>query len=246
LSEASYRWNNTDAVVAYDSGAPVIHPRYLEVQTAVLAALPFAAGHPFRIVDLGGGSGRLLQRLLAAFPSAFASLIDQSEPFLALARDHLAQFDGRVAFLQLRLQDDWEKAVAPVDGIVSTSAIHHLEPAEKRKLYGRCYTALNPGGVFINGDEYRPSSDSEYLALLEKWGRHMEAALATGAIPESFGHIVAAWTKRNISEFDRPRTSGDDCHETVEAQIQALRQAGFRRAALTWQKDLWGVLVAQK
>ena len=50
------------------------------------------------------------------------------------------------------------------NAIVSTSAIHHLEPAEKRELYAACCAALAPGEMFINGDEYRPESDAEFCA----------------------------------------------------------------------------------
>jgi hypothetical protein len=36
---AEYRWNQKDAAAGYDAGAPLVHPRYVDVQDAVLAAL---------------------------------------------------------------------------------------------------------------------------------------------------------------------------------------------------------------
>ena len=246
MPEDDYRWNQLGAAAAYDEAAPIIHPRYIAVQDAILAAIPFAADRPFRIVDVGGGSGRLVERLLARFPAASAIVMDQSQPFLELAAKRLAAFDGRAACLQRRLQDDWLEDVAPVDLIVSSSAIHHLEPAEKQTLFRKCVAALAPGGVFINGDEHRPEADDDYRALLVQWDEHMHAAIADGRIPESFDATLQRWRLRNLVEFGTPRTSGDDCLETAEVQVEYLRQAGFSAVDVTWRDRLWAVFVAIK
>jgi tRNA (cmo5U34)-methyltransferase len=80
-----YRWNTSAAAEAYDHSAPAIHPHYKAVQNAIIDHLPFAQNESFIVVDLGGGSGRLLERMLERFAGAHAVLFDQSEPFLALA-----------------------------------------------------------------------------------------------------------------------------------------------------------------
>ena len=246
MSTTDYRWNQTQAAADYDAAAPVIHPQYVTVQEEVLAALPFAATAAFRLVDVGGGSGRLVERVLEEFPKATATVMDQSEPFLGVAQQRLARFGSRASFVKQRLQDDWPAVVGPVDAVVSSSAIHHLEPTEKQQLFAKVFAAIPGGGVFINGDEHRPASDAEYLALLEQWGGHMESAHANGAIPESFGSVIEAWKKRNIAEFGSPRKSGDDCLETSETQVAYLRAAGFNPVGVTWSRDLWAVFVARK
>jgi tRNA (cmo5U34)-methyltransferase len=246
MSTTDYRWNQTQAAADYDAAAPVIHPQYVTVQEEVLAALPFATDQAFRLVDVGGGSGRLVERVLEEFPQATAVVMDQSEPFLGVAQQRLARFGSRASFVKQRLQDDWAAAVGPVDAVVSSSAIHHLEPAEKQNLFAKIFATLTSGGVFINGDEHRPASDADYLALLEQWGRHMESSHASGAIPESFGSVIEAWKKRNIAEFGSPRKSGDDCLETSETQVGYLRAAGFNPVDVTWSRDLWAVFVGRK
>lgn len=246
MSTTDYRWNQSQAAVDYDAAAPVIHPQYVAVQDGMLAALPFGAEQAFRLVDVGGGSGRLVERVLEQFPSATAVVMDQSEPFLGVAQQRLARFGARAAFVKHRLQDEWTAAVGPVDAVVSSSAIHHLEPVEKQQLFAKIFAALPSGGVFINGDEHRPASDAEYLVLLEQWGRHMESSHASGAIPESFGTVIDAWKKRNIAEFSRPRKSGDDCLETSETQVGYLRAAGFNPVDVPWSRELWAVFVARK
>jgi tRNA (cmo5U34)-methyltransferase len=248
MSTTDYRWNQTQAAADYDAAAPIIHPRYVESQDAVLAALgeQAFAQRPFHVVDLGGGSGRLIERVLEEFASATATVVDQSAPFLELARQRLARFDGRSACIVGTLQGDWRSEVGPVDAVVSTSAIHHLLPEEKQRLFGEIFAALPAGGAFINGDEARPADDGEFRALLEAWRDHMEGAVASGAIPPTFGEIVVKWTRRNLDEFSAPFQSGNDCLETVETQVGYLRAAGFAEVRVPWQRELWAAFVARK
>jgi cyclopropane fatty-acyl-phospholipid synthase-like methyltransferase len=247
MTATEYRWNTSAAAAAYDEAAPTIHPHYVTVQDEILRRLPFASDEPFTIVDMGGGSGRLMARILDRFVAAQGVVVDQSEPFLALAERRLRPFGPQARIVQRRLQNNWaaELPNAP-NAIVSTSAIHHLEPEEKRALFGRIFAALAPGGMFINGDEHRPVSDAEFRGLLEKWSKHMFSALDEGRIPESFRATIDQWRSRNIDRFGEPKKSGDDCLETIEAQLAYLRDAGFAPAEATWAEDLWAVVVAEK
>jgi tRNA (cmo5U34)-methyltransferase len=183
---AAYRWNTSVAAEAFDAAAEFIHPFYLDIQDQILAQLQFLAEEPALIVDLGGGSGRLVERILTHFPHAIAVLVDQSEPFLALAERRLQPFRSRARLVKRRLQEEWASDLPDAaQAIVSMSAIHHLDPAEKRSLYARCYDALAPGGLFINGDEFRPESNSEYRAQLEWWVANKNSATERGLIPAS-------------------------------------------------------------
>lgn len=252
-AEPTYRWNISEAAEAFDQAAEFIHPRYLTVQDEVLRQLPFDASEQFVLVDLGAGSGRLVERVLTNFPNSRAVLVDQSEPFLAIAERRLQKFSRRVSFVQCSLQDDWPSKLEarpevypPRRAIVSMSAIHHLDPAEKQSLFVSCYEVLTPGGVFINGDECRPESDADYLAAMKWWCNEKEAADRRGQIPESFRSRFAAWYDRNVRRFGEPKKSGDDCHETVATQIGYLQNAGFSKVESTWAEQLWAVIVARK
>jgi tRNA (cmo5U34)-methyltransferase len=241
----SYRWNTPDAALAYDQAAPAIHPHYHEMQDQILAALPFAQDERFSMVDLGGGSGRFLGRCLQQFSQARGFLIDQSAAFLALAQQRLAPFGQRASLVSAKLQSDWATELSePPRAIVSMSAIHHLGPAEKCDLYGRCRATLADDGVFLTGDEFRPADDDTYLQLLTRWARHMQSALANGAIPASFRATLDQWYAKNIETFGSPKQSGDDFHETAAIQQQYLLEAGFATAEMVWGTELWGVLYA--
>lgn len=244
---APYRWNTTAAAESYDRAAPAIHPFYTVVQDQILTALPFACDENFRLIDLGGGSGRFVGRFLEQFPNASAVVVDQSEPFLAIAERRLSCFGRRAHVIQSKLQDDWPSRLpAAPQAIVSMSAIHHLLPAEKRNLYARVHQTLAPGGVFVNGDEFRPESEADFRALLERWSTHMQSGIDEGRIPSDFQPIYDHWYERNLNRFGSPKASGDDCQETIAVQRQYLATAGFSAARVTWNEQLWGVLAATK
>lgn len=243
----TYRWNVAEHAAGYDAAAEVVHPYYDEAHDAVIAQIARPADAEFLLVDLGGGSGRLVERFLKRFTRARAVVVDQSEAFLELAKSKLAPFTPRASFLVSRLQDDWSsKLPEQPTAIISTSAIHHLEPAEKRALYQQCYDALLPLGILANGDEVRAESDGEYRAALEKWAAHMQRIMNEGLVVESFHPMLKKWQERNVTRFDQPRISGDDCHETIRTQLAYLADCGFRSVSSPWQREMWAVLLGIK
>lgn len=240
---AEYRWNISEFAAGFDAAAEHIHPHYIELQDRILDMLPFGRESESLFVDAGGGSGRLVEGFLSRFSRARAIIIDQSAAFLALAERRLARFGPRAECRLARLQEDWTGSLptAPA-AIVSMSAIHHLEPAEKQCLYRRCFQSLAPGGVFINADEVRPADDADYLARSKAWVGHKRRAMDAGLIPESIHPALRQWEERNVNHFGEPRKSGDDCHETVEAQLGCLRDAGFRQVECPWYQEIWAIL----
>lgn len=237
-----YRWNKQELAAGYDASAQYVHPHYLELQQFLVNML-LAAERTGYVIDLGGGTGRLAEQILAASPSARVLVIDQSEAALEIAAQRMAPFASRGHVALSRLQDDWTPLLAaPPTAIVSMSAIHHLDAGEKRQLYQRCFDALAPGGILANGDEIRDEDDAVYLRHMQTWGRHMDAMIAAGNIAESFHDALHQWQARNIGGFGEPRTSGDDCHQTIAEQLDYFRQAGFRQVDAPWHRDLWAVL----
>ncbi len=243
----TYRWNVANHAEGYDASAEVVHPYYLEMQETILERIARPRDAEFLLVDLGGGSGRLAEKFLARFPRAQAVVIDQSEAFLEIAARRLAPFDGRGTCQVARLQDDWAELLQrPAEAIVSMSAIHHLSPAEKRQVYAQAHAALQPLGMLLNGDEIRDPDDAKYLAALEKWAAHMREVVAAGQVSEPMIPMLEKWQERNVANFDQPRSSGDDCHETIAAQLGYFCDCGFRSVGAPWQKEMWAVLEAVK
>ena len=242
-----YRWNVADHAAGYDAAAEVIHPYYLEIQDAILDQIARPRDARFLLVDLGGGSGRLAEKFLARFPQASAVVVDQSEAFLEIAARRMAPFGGRGSCLVARLEDDWTSQLpeAP-SAITSMSAIHHLVPEEKQRLYEQAQRALQPLGIFLNGDEVRHPDDDHYRRRLEAWAAHLLEIVGDGRVSETMRPMFEKWKDRNVTRFDEPRASGDDCHETVQAQLAYLCDCGFRSVGVPWQQDMWAVMEAVK
>ncbi len=242
-----YRWNVADHAAGYDASAQYIHPHYLAIQDAILDLIERRNDEEFLWVDIGGGSGRLAERFLTRYQRATAIVVDQSQPFLALAEARMARFGGRGRCLLARLQDDWRSQLpAAPQAIVSMSAIHHLDPGEKRRLYQQCYEALVPGGILLNGDEIRDPDDAAYLQAMKTWVAHMQRVVADGLVSEPMKPMLERWAERNTVHFGQPRASGDDYHETLATQLDYLRQSGFRRVDSPWQRQMWAILRAVK
>lgn len=242
-----YRWNLSEAASGYDRSAQDVHPFYIEIQDLILDRLTDDPTTPFTFLDAGGGSGRLAERALDRFPRAQAVLLDQSEAFLALAERRLNRFASRVSLHCGRLQDDWGSRIGgPFSRIVSMSAIHHLDPDEKAAFYRRCSAALEPSGRLINGDEIRPVDDGAYRAELQTWAAHMQRMILSGQVPESMHATLRGWMERNVDCFGEPKFSGDDCHETVSAQLDYLRAAGLVDCHELWHRALWSVFQGTK
>lgn len=243
----TYRWNVADHAAGYDATAEVIHPYYLEIQEAILNRIARPKNAEFLLVDLGGGSGRLVEKFLARFPRATAVVVDQSEAFLAIAATRIAPFDGRGSCLVARLQDDWTTALPAAPAVItSMSAIHHLDPPQKQQLYARAYAVLEPMGLVLNGDEIRAQDDGAYRAALETWAAHMRRIVDAGLVSAAMRPMLEGWQERNVTQFGQPRASGDDCHETIESQLAYLCDCGFRSVGVAWQKEMWAVLEGVK
>jgi hypothetical protein len=74
----------------------------------------------------------------------------------------------------------------------------------------------------------------------------MQTVAAAGQLPDAFRAMCEKWIERNVTHFDKPRASGDDCHETIRAQLACLCDCGFRSTSAPWHKDMWAVLLGVK
>jgi SAM-dependent methyltransferase len=117
-------------------------PAYDELQHRVAEAS--AGVDAGRILDLGAGTGATARAVRTVHPDATIVAVDESARMLELV--DVAGVETRVA----RLQD--ELPAGPFDLAVSALAVHHLDAAEKRALFGRVREVLRDGGRFVLGD----------------------------------------------------------------------------------------------
>jgi len=92
------------------------------------------------VLDVGCGTGRVTEALLALVPQGRVLAMDASADMVALARARLGDRAEVWCADALELEVD-----EPVDAIVSTAALHWV--ADHDRLWTRLAGALRPGGV---------------------------------------------------------------------------------------------------
>jgi 2-polyprenyl-3-methyl-5-hydroxy-6-metoxy-1,4-benzoquinol methylase len=118
------------------------------------------------LLEVGCGVGRMTEHLARQFQRVLA--VDVSQPHIDIARTRMTKLRlDNVEFAHIIEMKDYDRLGA-VDLIISINVLQHCPPPVIAKVLGRCFDALNPGGVayfhvptFIEG--YTFSIDN-YLA----------------------------------------------------------------------------------
>src|SRR5260221_14662325 len=101
------------------------------------------------IIELGGGTGSLIEVIADALPHARAQLWDTDPTMLTVAKSRLIRFGERI---QLTGRS-FDEIIPPCDAVVSSLALHHVRDIDgKTKIYSRIFEALSNNGIFLNGD----------------------------------------------------------------------------------------------
>jgi tRNA (cmo5U34)-methyltransferase len=198
----------SEAAPEYDTWVKQALPAYDELFSVAVEIIPFAHDRPLEIVDLGAGSGLFTRHVQTVYPKARFTLVDASIEMLDLARKRFQHKAGSFTFVEQRLEDFGEPEGFEV--VISSLAIHHLEDADKRSLFKRIFTALRPGGVFINVDQIKAQPPFDQLY----WETWLDKVRAAGA---SETKIQTSISRRR--EFDRDASLSD--------QLRWLQEAGF-------------------
>jgi tRNA (cmo5U34)-methyltransferase len=128
-------------------------PGYGELQEQAAKA---AAGMDAQaVLELGIGTGETTRRVLEHHPQARLTAIDSSPKMLERARETYPEADIRLS----RLEDPLPQG--PFDLVFSALAVHHLDGAGKRDLFGRIHAALRPGGRFVLADVVVPENEAD-------------------------------------------------------------------------------------
>ena len=218
--------------------------------TALIDAVEEGTGqHDPLILDLGCGPGSLATRLLDRMPHAKVIGIDADPVTLALGRAANEARPG-LTFKDLDLRvPGWPAALGldrKADAAVSTTALHWLREPELRAAYLELTTVLAPGGLLLNGDQFRlDEKDSPTLARLDVAMRKREEARRfPGGHAESWSgwwDAVAAdpLLAGHVRERDRRRVeAGHHGSESTQlaTHVDALKAAGFAEIGTLWQR----------
>lgn len=148
----------------YDANRRHFIPCYNTFYQAAISVLQFDSESP-KILDLGAGTGLLSAYVLAAYPQAQITLIDQAENMLDLARE---RFAGLAQIDYIAADYTTHQFSEKYDAIVSALSIHHLADEKKQGLYKNCYANLKPQGIFVNADQVLspdPEIEARFISI---------------------------------------------------------------------------------
>jgi SAM-dependent methyltransferase len=215
------------------------------------ALVAIAGEGPLTVLDLGCGPGSLSARLLDRLRGARVVAVDVDPVLLALGRAaHAGRADLRFVTADLR-DPAWKERLdldGPVDGALSTTALHWLGPAEIERLYGDLAGLLRPGGAFLDGDHRRFGPDEPRLAAAadELTGRNRSHGGAESW--EGWWEAVRADPELAPLAAERDRLSHQAHHGRHalrdEDHVRLLRAAGFAEASTLWQHGAERILAA--
>lgn len=210
----------------YDRGRRQLIPFFDRFYGTAVDQLMDHPNRPNRVLELGAGTGLLSAMVAAALPGAELVLTDLVPQMLAQARARLADHPN-ASFVEGSFADGLPPG--PFGAVVSGLAIHHLNDDHKRRLFGRIYEELAPGGIFINAEQVAaPTNALDELQAMD-WRRQVRAAGVTET------DLAAADT----------RMAADIC-APVGPQLDWLSQVGFVDCDNPFRDGRFAVLVARK
>jgi tRNA (cmo5U34)-methyltransferase len=212
----------------------------------------YAGSCDIRVLDLGCGDGVLTGELLeksnvsgkSSGISIVPTLADGSESMLQKAGERLNAYRNiayvHASFHELIHGSTGSSSIAALgmfDLCVSSHAIHHLEMKDKTALFRFIFEHLNKDGRFINADVVLPPSEDLEAWYIAQWKESMQAMMdQAGLSDEAPDDVVNRY--KDPSSMNRP--------DTLEDQVTALKEAGFREVDCYFKNGIFAVFGGKK
>jgi tRNA (cmo5U34)-methyltransferase len=186
--------------------------------------LPFASAEPFAFVDLGAGTGAAARVILDHFPAAQAILADFSAQMMAQGEVELKPYEGRYRYVEFDLTaaGSWPAGLPdPVDAVISSLSVHHLNDARKQSLFAEILAHLAPGGWYLNYDPVAPPD----AVVAEAWLRAGDRRDPAAAAKREHRTPEEQFRYENHVRYVVP----------LDPQLAFLRAAGFEGVDVFWK-----------
>ena len=183
-------------------------------------------------LDTGCGTGTLVEKALALFPTTRFVVADPSEAMIARARTHLAAAGGeRVTFLPLAGTRELPAMLDDAPDVVTAIQCHHyMDAAGRARATQGVYRMLAPGGLYVTFENVRPMTEAGTRIGLERWKTWQ---VAHGRTPEA-------------AEVHATRFGVEYFPVTVPEHLTLLRETGFRVVEMLWYAQMQAGFYAVK
>lgn len=197
-------------------------PHLVDLQDTVLRLLPKPIeDEPYRVLDIGTGTGHLVERVLDQHPTATVHVVHDERINLDAARERLAAHGERITFElgdYVRVNLD-----GPYDVVVQELDANFLENKSKRTLLSATYAALRRGGRQISVTPIRGATDALEDIYLEQWH---DMARRQGATETDLEHgLFASARGRTATLAQQLDWMAADGFENVDCYVKYWRLA---------------------
>jgi ubiquinone/menaquinone biosynthesis C-methylase UbiE len=216
----------------YDRFDAALGRYYDDVREMGIEMLEIPEARPFRVLDLGAGTGIVSERILRRFPLATVTLLDASPSMLEQARAKLSGVEARAEFV---LQNLEEAALSGTwDAVISCDALHHVTPPRRWALFREIRDSLAPRGVFVYADILcTPLPERARAAHDRLQAVHRREALRRSGISDEEERAIHEERHRAREEGTVYGAAG---HAVTDEEIdRGLRDAGFESAYVAWR-----------
>ena len=142
-----------------------------------------------RLLDIGCGTGRVLDFLKQAWPRLPALGLDMSEPYIRYAKRHLKRWSrmnlivGNVKSLPVPDKSQ--------DAVTSIFLFHELPPKVRRIVFHECARVLKPAGRLVLVDSLQRGDQPDYDGLLELFPQNYHEPYYRSYTNEDFSLLAA-------------------------------------------------------
>lgn len=242
MNQKSQSVQFAERAAAYDRLQPVRIEMYEFYHGLALDFIPFDTLTEFRLLDLGCGTGAFIELILDKYANATCVAVDYAEEMIEIAARKVGPHSVRVEFLQHDLNEGVPDGLGSFQLASSFSTIHHLTDENKARAFTQIHDALDPGGWFFFIDAMSAHFDDDVFRLgrARHNKRQKERFRRAGINLEEANRVdgIVGRTEDDSSEKDRI--------SPVAAQIEWLKEAGFRSVDYIWHFWMEHFIICRK
>lgn len=171
------------------------------------------------LLDLGCGTGLELDEIFKTHPNIKVTGIDLTKAMLDVLKEKHPDKDLTLIHGSYF---DYDFGRERFEAVISFQSLHHYSHEQKIKLYSRVYSALKPGGRYIECD-YMVTEQKEEDFYFKEYERIRKEQ----NIPEG-----------EFYHYDTP------C--MIDNQLKMLRIAKFEKVEMVWRRENTTIILADK
>jgi tRNA (cmo5U34)-methyltransferase len=211
----------------FDKLIKTLIPHYEDMIRSLILSLAFHTKEKIKVLDLGCGTGNISKELKKRFPQAHITCVDLAENMIKMTKSKMASYND-IEFITADFRDlDFHKEY---DAVISSLALHHMQPDEQKTFYHRINKFLKEGGVFYNADIILGSTDYLNQTYRDKWVEFM----------------LENHTLEEVKEIWLPKHREEDFPSPLHSHILWLEDAGFKEVDVVWKYYMFGVYGGKK